>query len=492
MSTCCLCFICVLCACCWLVFLSGSWWLLHNLLVCLLLICSYVSCLAAVVFFTSSCMPAVGFSTCSCLPAVGSFLSDMSACSWFVHMFHVCLVFIVFMFLLSLCFWSVTHVLCACCWLFIQILPGSCWCFKCFLCACCWCVHTFPVSLLLFVSCVSCLHAVAFSFVPCWPAVASILFQVHLLFMFLICHDCLLLSFCLLPILHPVVVSCLSFESAVWCFMLLLSGCCCVCILVLSACCWCLHISFRFACCLCFPNLFMSAWCWFVHIIDFCMLFSASYFSCMCCPCLLHFVCIFMMSVCSCVFHMCPAGLLLISHTCSCPPDFCFSYLSWWPAADWSHDVYVAACDCCICAMAACLSALSYLSCLAAVYVSSVHLCTLLISSCASCLPALAVSYACPFCLLLMSSSVSCLPAALVVSVCVCVSVCLCVPPQLRFARACGARVRSVLLGAGLLRGLRFCLRVVALTCVSFKRPRILGRQRFLGRDCPPSYVNVS
>ena len=72
----------VLCACCWLFMhiMSGSLWVLHNLLVCLLLICSYVSCLVGVVLSHVSFMPVVGFSTCSCLPADGPFLSDMSAC----------------------------------------------------------------------------------------------------------------------------------------------------------------------------------------------------------------------------------------------------------------------------------------------------------------------------------------------------------------------------------------------------------------------------
>ena len=162
--------------CCWLFFMcfmSACCWSFPFWPVWMLLICSYVSC----------------------LPAVPCF--HMSIVSFFLR--------------------NVTHVLCACCWLFIHILPGSCWCFMCCMFACCWCVHTSPVSLSLFVSCVSSMHAVAFPYVPCWPALASRFFQVHLLFGFLMCHECLLPSFCMFPILLLMIVSCLSFESAVWC-----------------------------------------------------------------------------------------------------------------------------------------------------------------------------------------------------------------------------------------------------------------------------------
>ena len=142
------------------------------------------------------------------------------------------------------------------------------------------------------------MHAVAFSYVPCWPAAAPRFFQVHLLFNVLMWHDCLLQSFCMFPILHLMIVSCLSLESAVWCFMLPLPDCCCVLILVLPACCWFLHMCFMSACCLCVPDLFMSVLCWFVQILDVCLLFSPSYVHCVCDPCLLLFVCTCLMSVC--------------------------------------------------------------------------------------------------------------------------------------------------------------------------------------------------
>ena len=164
----CFCFVIhVLCAFCWLFIhiLSGNLWVHHNLLVSLLQNCSYVSCPAAVVFSHVSCIPAVVV-----VPHVHAYLLlilsfyDLAACSWFYHMFHVCLLFIVFICMLSLFFRFVTHVLCAGCWFFIHILTCCCSSFlMVFMCACCWCVHTPPVSLQLSASCVSCLHAVACS-----------------------------------------------------------------------------------------------------------------------------------------------------------------------------------------------------------------------------------------------------------------------------------------------------------------------------------------
>ena len=142
--------------------LSGSLWMHGNLLVCLLKNCSYVSCLAAVVFSHVSCIPA--FVVVSHVPAylllTLFFLSCLPAHDLFI------------------CFMS------ACCSLF------SCVCclsvFMLFMCACCLCVYTPPVSEQVFASCISCLHAGACSWVPCVLAVASSVFQTHLLFSLLI------------------------------------------------------------------------------------------------------------------------------------------------------------------------------------------------------------------------------------------------------------------------------------------------------------------
>ena len=163
--------------------MSVCWWPFPFWLACLLLICSYGLCLPA-----GPCAHA-------------------SSASMFVktHTHPLCMLLVVHTYpVLQLLIFQVLHV----CLLLLF-------------------VHASPDSLLLFV--------------PCVPAVASMFFQVHMLFMlFLFCHDCLLLSFCMSP------------SFCVWFWQHVSLSCCFhisyVLLLVpfhtlLSVCCWCSCLS---------------------------------------------------------------------------------------------------------------------------------------------------------------------------------------------------------------------------------------------------------
>lgn len=278
MSACWQVFILLMSACCLL--------FVHELHVCLQLICpSYLSCVPAVdcamcclsacssllciclMAECFSCFMYVGFLCCpfwqllicsnaSCVPGVLLFIFLMSACYCvfylmlvIIHMFHINLLFAFHVCSLSPAFFHICDV----CLLLVFLVFDS---------DSLWFCHVVRVFLLLACSYFFCLAAVCF---PCCP--------VCLLLMFLFVKFALSYFFCLAVV-------------------------CIVIYMFLCACCW-------------FSCLFMSASCLCFHICHVCLLLMCLYDSC------LPAVHVFHMSP-ACVFvscHTCPLCMLLIVHT---------------------------------------------------------------------------------------------------------------------------------------------------------------------------------
>ena len=407
--------------------------------VCLLLICSYVFCLISVVFSHVSFLPAVGFSTCACLSADGPFLSDLPACSWFVHMVYVCMLVLVLMLLLPQCLWRLTHILCACCWLFIHILSCSCWSSRCCMCACCCFLSMLPQTLYycLFHVCLlmspSSFKSTCCSCCFCFVMIAFCLaFVCLLLFVFdsdsmWVCHAvfislmscCLFLSTlsCLSAVDVPVCQACPFHNSSVWLLFMLTCVPLCL-LLVLLFVYVCLLLVLPYLSCLSAADWFqrsMSACCpGFAYVSCHCVLCCHACALCMllidhaypvwqlvdawqssCLPAEELFLCL--LSGCCCVFTCVMYPSCCCCFTCSCllAVDPFLSELS---ACSWFvHMFHV------------CLLLLVFM-CLLPICFHVVHVCLLLVCLHSSCLrTSVCFMYFLPACwCLLMGSMCAC------------------------------------------------------------------------------------